>query len=186
MAVIAVLDKDGNFIKTIEKKDEKKEFEGQEVTYVTKKDFQASDKYASFDELIGKVKVVEGEEAPADEPARPAAAKLTGAYHLLKPLPPTADDHPKKPIWNAIEALNGGTVEEAMEACPKENPKRKTSGVYTFNSEFRYFLKAGYAAMGPIPEGFDYTTVVKPVKEKKAKAEPAAEATADAAQNETA
>lgn len=170
----------------------KKEFSGQNVEFVTSKTFKPTEQFATWDEMIGNAKPVEGE-APVKEtkaaktpkepkapkepkPAsdRPAPAALEGAYHLLKPLPTTPADHPKMPIWNAIESNNGKTVAEAKAACPAENPKRKTSGVYTFASEFRYFLKTGYAAMGPIPEGFDYKAVAaKPVAEPKAKKEKA-------------
>jgi hypothetical protein len=144
---------------------------------MTSKNFEATSQFQSWDEMSGKVKPVEagGEGEPninqagAARSTRANATPLEGAYHLLKPLPVTADDHPKKPIWNAVVENNGGTIEQAKAACPAENPKRKTNGVYTFSSEFRYFLKAGYAAMGPIPEGFDYSTVVKPVKEVVAK-----------------
>lgn len=71
---------------------------------------------------------------------------LTGEYHIVKPFPPTAADHPKFPIWEAI--INNNTFEAAKEACPKENPKRKTNGVYTFSSEMGYFLRTGYVAAG--------------------------------------
>lgn len=195
MTTIAVLDKAGKFIKTIQAAEDKKEFEGQEVTYLTKKQFKENDLYKSWDEMIGKVKVVEGDGKAAeggDKPAKAPVAELTGAYHLLKPLPACPDDHPKKPIWVAIEANNNGTCEAAKEACPKENPKRKTNGVYTFASEFRYFLKAGYIALGDAPEGHDHTKVeAKPAKEKRAKAKKddakadATPAASDAAKNES-
>jgi len=118
---------------------------------VTRKDFQPSDQYATFDEMLGKVR----KEKPAAEPkpARAGVTPIEGEYHLVKPFPATADDHPKKPIWNAIEANTD--VAAAKAACPAENPKRKTNGVYTFASEFRYFLKAGYVAMGAAPAAAD-------------------------------
>lgn len=187
MAKTAVVSKaDGLLIKVISTAAEKKEFEGQDVDFVTAKTFTPTEKYASFDEMIGKVKPMEGgddmSQAGANKGKRGNATPLEGAYHLLKPLPPTADDHPKKPIWNAIVENNGGTVEAAKAACPAENPKRRTNGVYTFASEFRYFLKAGYVAMGEIPEGFDYTHVEpKPAKEPKAKKAKKSEATENAA-----
>lgn len=170
MANTAVL-KDGKFVKVVTSAEEKKEFEGQEgITFMTKKQFEANDTYASWDEMIGKAKpVAEGEGAEKKE-KRPVP-ELKGPYHLLKPLPACADDHPKKPIWVAIEANTGKTCEDAIAACPKENPKRKTSGVYTFASEFRYFLNTGYAALGEAPEGHDHTKVeAKPKREPKAKA----------------
>lgn len=115
---------------------------------VTRKEFQPSEQYATFDAMLGKVKA----EKPAAEakPARAGATPLEGEYHLIKALPPTADDHPKKPIWTAIESNTD--VAAAKAACPVENPKRKTNGVYTFASEFRYFIKAGYVGMGAAPE----------------------------------
>lgn len=151
---------DGGLVKFCKTAEELQEFDGREdVSLVTRKSFEASEKYPSFDELVGKVKPVA---APAaSESKRAAAPALSGPYHLLKPLPAVAEDHPKKPIWDAIVANNGGTAEAAKAACPEKNPPRRTSGFYTFSSEFRYFLKTGYVAMGEIPEGFDYTQVGK-------------------------
>lgn len=119
------------------------------VTLVTKKDFVPSDKYATWDDLIGKPKK-EPKEKKESTGTRANATPLEGEYHLAKPLPACADDHPKKPIWVAIESNTN--VDAAKAACPAENPKRKTNGVYTFASEFRYFLKTGYVAMGAAPE----------------------------------
>lgn len=181
MAKTAVLNKDTKeLIKICDTAAEKKEFEGKDVIFMVSKNFEPTPQFSTWDEMIGKAKPVE-----TAEPAKPKSAPvaLEGQYHLLKPLPPTAEDHPKMPIWHAIVVNNGGTVAEAKAACPTENPKRKTSGVYTFNSEFRFFLKAGYAAMGPIPEGFDYTQVKPEPRKAKAKKEdqPAENTTAQAA-----
>jgi hypothetical protein len=175
MALTAVL-QEGKFVKTIDGSAEaKKEFEGQEgVEFVTKKSFKASDDHKSWDEMIGKAKPIEESEEKVAKTPRTAAVVLSGPYHLLKPLPATPADHPKMPIWNAIVENSGKTCEEAIADCPKENPKRKTNGVYTFASEFRYFLKAGYVAMGETPEGFDYTKYEKPVKAKKESADSSA------------
>jgi hypothetical protein len=117
---------------------------------VTRKEFEPSEQYATFDAMIGKVKAEKPAKEPKPATARAGAPALEGEYHLLKPLPACADDHPKKPIWVAIESNT--TVEAAKAACPEVNPPRKTNGVYTFASEFRYFLKAEYVAMGAAPE----------------------------------
>jgi hypothetical protein len=147
-----------------------------EILEVTAKTFQPSDKYKTFKDMCltkeeREAKAAE-EQKKADEKAAKEKAKadakaakeasiadagankakraspgdLTGTYRIVKPLPACADDHPKKPIWVAIE--QNSTVETAKAACPEVNPPRKTSGVYTFTSEFRYFLKTGYVAMG--------------------------------------
>jgi hypothetical protein len=99
--------------------------------------------------MLGKKKA---EKPVSDKPkaTRPGVVPLEGEYHIIKPLPACADDHPKKPIWVAIESNN--TVEAAKAACPAVNPPRKTNGVYTFASEFRYFLNTGYIGMGAQPE----------------------------------
>lgn len=196
MAVTAVLNKaDKTLIKVAKTADEKKEFDGRDdVVFMTSKNFEATEQFATWEEMIGKVQKVEGDEAKA----KPAATPLTGSYYILKPFPETREDHPKKPIWDAVIANDGKTCEEAKAACPAENPKRMTNGVYTFNSEFRYFLKAGYVALGDKPEGYDYTAHAKPAKAEKAeapegeakpkkakKAKKEEAAAADAAQNDS-
>lgn len=176
----AVVAEDGSFIKVIRSAGEKEEFKDQKVTYVTKKDYVQPENplQVEWDEFIGEAKPVK----PAVEKkasSRPAAPALEGPYYMLKPLPPVADDHPKKPIWDAVVANEGGTCEQAKAACPTEAPLRKTSGKYTFNSEFRYFLKTHYVALGDKPEGYNYMDH-KPVRKEKAQkqtegqAEPAA------------
>lgn len=151
-----------------------------EIVEVTAKTFTPSEQYASFKEMCMTPEEREAAQAEAKRKADEKAAKekekadkkaqreadiaaagankvkrsspsdLTGEYHLVKPLPPCADNHAKKPIWNAI--ANNTDVEAAKKACPEVNPPRATSGVYTFTSEFRYFLKTGYVAMGAKPE----------------------------------
>lgn len=190
MAKTAVLNKETkDLIAVVTTAADKKEFDGRDdVEFVTKKGFEASDKYKSWEEMIGEAKPVEEPqeaEAKAKRETTPLADE--SQYHLLKPFPATADDHPKKPIWTAIEKNNNGTIADAKADCPKENPKRKTRGVYTFSSEFRYFLKAGYVALGAAPDGHDHTKVEeKPVKEKKPrKAKKETAAASDEAQNHT-
>jgi hypothetical protein len=101
---------------------------------VTRKDFVDSEK---------------APKAPKEPSTRPGVTPLEGEYHLVKALPACADDHPKKPIWVAIESNTDIALAKA--ACPETNPPRKTNGVYTFASEFRYFIKTGYVAMGAAP-----------------------------------
>lgn len=176
MAKTAVLNKeDKTLIKVVDTAEEKKEFDGRDdVIFMVKKNFEPTSQFQSWDEMIGKVKPVEqGAEGQAEGEAkakREPAAALEGNYYLLKPLPAVAEDHPKKPIWDAIRNNDGGTCEDAKAACPAENPKRKTNGVYTFASEFRYFLKTGYVALGVKPEGFDYTAEAEAKAAEKAKA----------------
>lgn len=152
MALTAVLHaSDLSLAGTAKTKKEIAEIVGENVdnfVCVTRKEFEPSEQYASFDAMCGKAKA----EKPAAEPKAPreGATPLDGEYHIVKAFPATADDHPKKPIWNAIS--DNTDVAAAKAACPAENPKRKTNGVYTFASEFRYFLKAGYVAMGTAPE----------------------------------
>lgn len=150
----------------------------EQVDLVTAKNFTASDRYPTFkdmcmtqaerDEAAKKAqekadadaKKAQEKEAKAKQKTEKAANKgegkartsvpTEGEYHIKKAFPATRADHPKMPIWEAI--ANNTTVEAAKAACPAENPKRMTSGVYTFNSEFRYFLQAGYVGMGPQPE----------------------------------
>lgn len=129
-------------------------------------DKAAADKATKDQEKEAKRK--EREEAKAkkaaeqgDKPKRERAGALEGEYHVVKPFPATAADHPKMPIWSAI--ANHTTIEDAKAACPAENPKRKTNGVYTLASEFRYFLRTGYVAMGPAPEVSE-----QPAEEKQA------------------
>lgn len=139
---------------------------------VTAKTFTASEQYPTFKAMCTPPKSAEeiakeqeAADAKAKEKAEKAAAKisdagankakrasagdLAGEYHLTKDLPACADTHAKYPIWVAI--AGNTTVEAAKAACPAVNPPRATSGVYTFTSEFRYFLKTGYVAMGPAP-----------------------------------
>lgn len=148
------------------------ELKDDEVVLVTAKTFEASERYPTFKAMCTKPLTQEELDAKAksdaDDAAQKAADKeagiesagankrtrassgdLAGAYHLTKDLPACAEDHPKYPIWVAIAQNN--TVEDAKAACPAVNPPRKTSGVYTFTSEFRYFIKTGYAAMGVEP-----------------------------------
>jgi hypothetical protein len=134
---------------------------------VTAKNFTPSEQYPTFKDLCTVPKTeaelaqeAEDKAAAAANPdiadagaakkTRASAADLVGEYHLVKDLPACAEDHPKFPIWAAI--AQNGTVEDAKAACPAVNPLRKTNGVYTFTSEFRYFLKTGYVAMGAAPE----------------------------------
>lgn len=166
MAKTAVLNKeDKTLIKVVSTAEEKKEFDGRDdVVFMVSKNFEPTEQFKTWEEMIGKVKPVEEGEAKP----KAAAAPLEGPYYMLKPLPPVAADHPKKPIWDAIVANEGKTCADAKAACPAENPSRKTSGKYTFASEFRYFLKTHYVALGEKPEGYDYTAHAKPVKEEKA------------------
>lgn len=164
-----VIDKETNeFIGVAENKEGLKFLLGERaedtVNLITSKNFEASEQYATFKDLYTAAKPKDesagdeqggdtgGEDiaaAGANKTKRSSSIKLEGAYHLTKALPPCADDHPKKPIWDAI--ANNTTVEDAKAACPAVNPPRKTNGVYTFASEFRYFLKTGYAVMGEAP-----------------------------------
>jgi hypothetical protein len=89
------------------------------------------------------------EDAP-EKKTRATATKLSGPYHFLKGLPNTSEDHPKYVIWQAI--ASNDTVEAAIASCPTDLPARKTSGSYSFASEFRYFLKKGFVVMGTAPE----------------------------------
>jgi hypothetical protein len=116
---------------------------------VTRKDFVESEQYATFDAMCGKVAAEKAPKAPKEPSTRPGVTPLEGEYHLVKALPACADDHPKKPIWVAIESNTDIALAKA--ACPETNPPRKTNGVYTFASEFRYFIKTGYVAMGAAP-----------------------------------
>jgi hypothetical protein len=131
---------------------------------VTNKTFVASEQYKTFKDMCTKPKTAEeieqdrldaeaakaaGEDinnAGANKAKRASASDLKGDYHLTKDLPACAEDHPKFPIWAAI--AGNKTVETAKAACPATNPARKTSGTYSFASEFRYFLKTGYVKMG--------------------------------------
>lgn len=150
-----------------------------DVELVTAKNFQPTEHYKTFKEMsmtqeerdAAAQKAADAEKAKAEKEeakkAREAAkaekankpksertrntAPLEGEYHIVKSFPATPADHPKMPIWEAI--ANNTTVEAAKAACPEKNPPRKTNGVYTFNSEFRYFLNTGYVALGPRPEG---------------------------------
>lgn len=142
-----------------------------QVKLVTAKNFEPSDEFKTFKDLTmtqedrdaAAAKAAEKAQAAAEKAAKAAEAgekaprakssDLAGEYHILKPFPATAADHPKMPIWEAISGNN--TVEAAKAACPETNPPRKTNGVYTFTSEFRYFLKAGYVGMGAAPEPVD-------------------------------
>lgn len=103
------------------------------------------------DKEAAKAKAKEAKigDAGANKKQRASAGDLTGEYHLTKDLPACAETHAKYPIWVAI--AGNTTVETAKAACPAVNPPRATSGVYTFTSEFRYFLKTGYVVMGPAP-----------------------------------
>lgn len=142
---------------------------------VTAKTFVASEQHPSFGEMCGEVTEVK-QEAEVAEPipvldesgnhvhdeegnptfvtvekkVRAVSLPLEGEYHLLKEFPSTSVEHPKFPIWIAI--AENSTVEAAVAACPAEAPARKTSGTYSFSSEFRYFLKKGFVAMGPAGE----------------------------------
>lgn len=116
-----------------------KEFAGDEFVFVTKDSFSESDKYPTWDEMQGK------EPKPVKEPSERAprtSLPEDSQYEIVKPLPGVAEDHPKAPIWEAI--ANNVTISGAKADCPAENPKRKTSGSYSFTSEFRYFLRTGY------------------------------------------
>ncbi len=110
--------------------------------FVTKKSYAPTEGQPSWDELSGKVKVSDPSDAPK---TRRAALPLEGNYTITKALPTVAEDHPKKPIWDAINANT--SIEAAKAACPVENPKRKTSGTYSFSSEFRYFVKTGHITL---------------------------------------
>lgn len=110
---------------------------------------KASDKAAKDAEKAKKAEERAAAKAAKGEGSTRNTVPLEGEYHIIKAFPATRADHPKMPIWEAI--ANNSTVEAAKEACPKENPKRRANGVYTFNSEFRYFLKAGYVGMGSAP-----------------------------------
>ena len=109
---------------------------------------KAADKEAKEKERAEKKAAKAAEQG--DKPKRERGDALSGEYHVAKAFPATREDHPKMPIWKAIAENND--VDAAKAACPAENPKRMTNGVYTFNSEFRYFLRTGYVVMGPAPE----------------------------------
>lgn len=117
---------------------------------VEKADKAAADKAAKDAEKAEKAanKPPKAPKAPKPEGAatRSRVNDLTGEYHIVKPFPATAADHPKMPIWTAI--AENTTFEAAKAACPEVNPPRKTNGVYTFSSEMGYFLRTGYVAAG--------------------------------------
>lgn len=173
MAKTAVLNKeDKTLIKVVDTAEEKKEFDGREdVVFMTSKNFEPTEQFQSWDEMTGKVKKAELAEGEA-KPKAPVT-ELTGPYYIAKPLPNTAHDHPKWPIWEAIIANDGKTCEQAKAACPQENPKRKTSGVYTFASEMRYFVKTGYILLAEKPDGFDPAASLEAAAKAKAEAKEA-------------
>lgn len=156
----------------------------EDVVLVTAKTFEPSEQYPTFKDMTmtkeerdeAAKKAAEADKVKADKEAakaekdkakaekaanKPAGtgtrntAPLEGPYYVAKPFPSTPADHPKMPIWEAI--ANNVTVEAAKAACPAVNPPRKTSGVYTFNSEFRYLLNTGYVATGERPEATEGT-----------------------------
>lgn len=173
MAKTAVLNKeDKTLIKVVNTADEKKEFDGREdVVFMTSKNFEPTEQYKSWDEMTGKVKVAD--KAEGDAKPKAPVTELSGPYYIAKPLPNTSHDHPKWPIWEAIIANDGKTCEDAKAACPKDNPKRKTNGVYTFSSEMRYFVKTGYVLLAEKPEGFDHSSAAEAAAKAKAEAKEA-------------
>jgi hypothetical protein len=143
MAKYAVLKaSDMSLVTVCNNKKELKEYLTEDFVVVTKATFVPDEQYETFAQLCGEeVAVAEGK--PARAPRAPRTTLPTeGGYEILREFSVISEEHPKFPIWEAIS--NNRTIEQARAACPAENPKRRTSGVYTFLSEFRYFIRAGY------------------------------------------